>query len=129
MIRESNAFFTDQEQPQHSAQKPIDQEFEGVIGDAIEQAVAQYHSLLRHGLDIEVKRIIQEFEEATLNIDATIARRVRARLVEMVQEEVRRVFDDTLTNAEQTMVDPIWAKARDRHLSYITDFSRPSSKR
>ena len=104
--------------------RPIDREFEGVIGAAIEQAVSQYHNLLRQGLDIEVKRIVEEFEKATSTIDMVIARRVRARLAELVQGEVRRVFDDTLSNAEQTLVDPIWAKARDNHLSFLSDFAQ-----
>ena len=57
-----------------------------------------------------------------------IARRVRARLAELVQGEVRRVFDDTLSNAEQTLVDPIWAKARDKHLSFLSDFGQSSEE-
>lgn len=102
----------------------VDREFQGLISSAIERAVSQYHGLLRQGLDLEVKRIVEEFESATREIDMTIARRVRARMTEMVQDEVRRVFDDTLTNAEDTLVDPIWEKARDNHLSFITDYSR-----
>ena len=112
--------------PQGSSR--VDREFQGLISSAIERAVSQYHSLLRQGLDLEVKRIVGEFESATNEIDVVIARRVRARMMEMVQDEVRRVFDDTLTNAEDTLDDPIWERARDNHLSFITDFSREKGR-
>ena len=126
MINQINDVYekTSHEPSENGNRRPIDREFEGVIGEAIEQAVSQYHNLLRQGLDIEVKRIVEEFEKATSTIDMVIARRVRARLAELVQGEVRRVFDDTLGNAEQTLVDPIWAKARDKHLSFLSDFSQ-----
>ena len=128
MYDERNPYNSSQDNAPNGAPKNIDHEFEGVISGAIQEAVNQYHNLLRHGLDIEMQRIVQEFEQATAEIDLTIARRVRARLVEMVQQEVRQVFDDTLGNAEQTLVDPIWAKARDKHLSYITDYSEQSQQ-
>ena len=133
MINQSQTYYdhTAQESREDGPHKDreIDREFEGVIGSTIEQAVSQYNNLLRQGLDIEVKRIIQEFESATAEIDRSIARRVRSRLAELVQEEVRRVFDDTLSNAEETIVDPIWARARDKHLSFITDYARQTSDR
>ncbi len=126
MINQINDIYekTSHEPSENGNHRPIDREFEGVIGAAIEQAVSQYQNLLKQGLDIEVKRIVEEFEKATSTIDMVIARRVRARLAELVQGEVRRVFDDTLNNAEQTLVDPIWAKARDKHLSFLSDFSQ-----
>ena len=128
MINESKEYYNhsaDNHTPNDSqASSQVDREFQGLISSAIERAVSQYHSLLRQGLDLEVKRIVGEFESATNDIDVVIARRVRARMMEMVQDEVRRVFDDTLTNGEDTLVDPIWEKARDNHLSFITDYSR-----
>lgn len=128
MINESNAYYdhsAENQMPNGSqASSQVDREFQGLISSAIERSVSQYHGLLRQGLDMEVKRIVGEFESATREIDMVIARRVRARMMEMVQDEVRRVFDDTLTNAEDTLVDPIWEKARDNHLSFITDYSR-----
>ena len=126
MINQINEVYekTSHEPSENGSRSPIDREFEGVIGAANEQAVSQYHNLLKQGLDIEVKRIVEEFEKVTSTIDMVIARRVRARLTELVQGEVRRVFDDTLSNAEETLVDPIWARARDKHLSFLTDFGQ-----
>ena len=126
MINQINEVYekTSHEPSENGSRSPIDREFEGVIGAAIEQAVSQYHNLLKQGLDIEVKRIVEEFEKVTSTIDMVIARRVRARLTELVQGEVRRVFDETLSNAEETLVDPIWARARDKHLSFLTDFGQ-----
>lgn len=83
-----------------------DQEVNDLIGPAVQQTVSQYHSLLRQGLEEEVKRIIDEFEDATANIEKTIIQRVKDRLMDIVQEEVRRVFDDALSNAEGSMIDP-----------------------
>lgn len=128
MINESNAYYDhkDENHAPNGSQPTsgVDREFQGLISSAIERAVSQYHGLLRQGLDLEVKRIVGEFESATNDIDMVIARRVKARMMEMVQDEVRRVFDDTLTNADDTLVDPIWERARDNHLSFITDYSR-----
>ncbi len=132
MINESNTYYNRSAEGQapNGAQPSsrVDQEFQGLITSAIERAVSQYHGLLRQGLDMEVKRIVGEFESATREIDMVIARRVRARMTEMVQDEVRRVFDDTLTNAEDTLVDPIWEKARDNHLSFITDYAKDDNR-
>ena len=86
MYDERNPYNSSQDNAPNGAPKNIDHEFEGVISGAIQEAVNQYHNLLRHGLDIEMQRIVQEFEQATAEIDLTIARRVRARLVEMVQQ-------------------------------------------
>ena len=132
MINENNAYYNDPAESQMPkgphASSGVDREFQGLISSAIERAVSQYHGLLRQGLDLEVKRIVEEFESATKEIDMVIARRVRARMTEMVQDEVHRVFDDTLTNAEDTLVDPIWERARNNHLSFITDYSREGSQ-
>ncbi|MCH9009031.1 MAG: hypothetical protein IIC21_00215 [Chloroflexi bacterium] len=94
-------------------------QFEGVIGAAIEKAVSQYRALLSQGLETEVKRIVTEFEVATADVDQAVAKQTRARLSELVESEVRAVFDDTLGEAEKTFADPIWRTARDRHIPYL----------
>ncbi len=82
------------------------EDIQSMIGPAIHQTVNQYHGLLRQGLEQEVQRIIQEFEAATSDIENTIAKRVRARLGELVQQEVRRIFDTALSNVEGSFGDP-----------------------
>lgn len=81
-----------------------DQEVVGLIGPAVKDTVAQYHSLLRDGLEQEVKRIIDEFQSATVDIESTVIVRVKARLMDLVQQEVRRIFDDTLSQAESAVI-------------------------
>jgi hypothetical protein len=95
--------------------RQVDQEFQGVISSAIGKAVSQYRSLLKHGLELELKRIAQGYEDATASVDTPVSRRVRSRLSELVSGEVRRVFDGTLYNAEQTIAGPIWLKAANKH--------------
>ncbi|MCH8062805.1 MAG: hypothetical protein IH861_09900 [Chloroflexi bacterium] len=107
---------------------PMLGQFEGVIGAAIEKAVSQYRALLSQGLDTEVKRIVTEFEVATADIDQTVAKQTRARLTELIEDEVRAVFDDTLGEAEQTFADPIWRTARDRHIPYLAPKKSESEK-
>ena len=95
----------EQQVRQTTARIAEDQEVNGLIGPAVQQTVDQYHSLLRQGLEQEVQRIIDEFEGATANIEKTIIDRVKDRLMDIVQQEVRRVFDDALSNAESSMID------------------------
>ena len=85
----------------------INQEIKSLIGPAVAESVSQYHGLLRQGLELEVNRIINEFETATADIESTVALRVKARLHELVEQEVRNVFNNALSNAEdQLFVDP-----------------------
>lgn len=77
-----------------------DEEVLGIIGPAVKETVAQYHTMLRRGLEQEVKRIIDEFDAATVDIEATIIKRVKSRLLDLVRHEVRRVFDEALSSAE-----------------------------
>lgn len=81
-----------------------DQEIVGLISPAVKDTVAQYHSLLRDGLEQEVKRIIDEFKSATTDIESTVTVRVKARLMDLVQQEVRRIFDETLSQAESAVI-------------------------
>ena len=121
MINESDG-------PQHSQEDqnvygspndPMLGQFEGVIGEAIEKAVSQYQALLQHSLETEVKRIVSDFEVATSDVEQVVGKQTRARLCELIEDEVRAVFDDTLGEAEGTLADPIWRKARDLHIPYL----------
>ena len=112
----------DGDEDQETDDTPADSmlgQFEGVIGAAIEKAVSQYRALLSQGLETEVKRIVTEFEVATADVDQAVAKQTKARLSELVESEVRAVFDDTLGEAEKTFADPIWRTARDRHIPYL----------
>ncbi len=124
MINESDGRQDNQEDQEDqnvddSPDDPMLGQFEGVIGGAIEKAVSQYRSLLQQGLETEVKRIVTEFEVATADVDQVVAKQTRARLSELIQDEVRAIFDDTLGEAEETLADPIWRKARELHVPYL----------
>ena len=121
MINESDGREDNQDE-ENADDSRVDQilgQLEGVIGGAIEKAVSQYQALLQQGLETEVKRIVTEFEVATSDVDQSVAMRTRSRLSELVEGEVRAVFDDTLSEAEQTFADPIWRTARDRHIQSL----------
>lgn len=107
---EKNGFHADLDLGENAHRVATEQEIYNLIGPEIHKTVNQYHSLLRQGLEQEVKRIIQEFEHATLDIEDTITKRVRTRLTDMVQQEVRRIFDDALSNAEDSLKEPAWNK-------------------
>ena len=83
-----------------------EQGIQGYFGPSIRQAVSQYQGLLREGLEREVQRIIYEVESATVDIESTIAKRIKSRLKGLVQDEVRRIFDDALSNAENSLIEP-----------------------
>jgi hypothetical protein len=108
---EKNGFHADLDLGENAHRVATEQEIYSLIGPEIQKTVNQYHSLLRQGLEQEVKRIIQEFEHATVDIEDTITKRVRTRLMDMVQQEVRRIFDDALSNAEDSFKEPAWNKA------------------
>lgn len=108
MTGEINGFTEQDDQNDGPFKNPdINQEIKSLIGPAVAESVSQYHGLLRQGLELEVKRIINDFETATADIESTVARRVKARLHELVEQEVRNVFNNALSNAEdQLFVDP-----------------------
>ena len=111
MTNEENGFHEDTTQeispttPQAEGDPPVEGRL-NLIGPAIEQTVSQYHGLLRQGLEREVKRIVQEFEAATANIESSITKRINSRMMDLVNDEVRRVFDDALSSAESALIGP-----------------------
>ena len=102
------------------------QELEGILAPAIQRMVVQCSALLRQQLERMVKReplvysesrvvrIMREFEAVTEDIQDTIASRVKDRLLQLVLQEVRRAFDDALSNAEDSLVDSVWNRGLHR---------------
>ncbi|MCH7785912.1 MAG: hypothetical protein IIC22_00230 [Chloroflexi bacterium] len=111
MTNEENGFHEDvtQEISPSTSQAADSPSTEGQlnrIGPVIQQTVSQYHGMLREGLDREVQRIVQEFETATANIESSITKRINSRMMDLVNDEVRRVFDDALSSAESALIAP-----------------------
>ena len=106
MINEENGFNEDSTQEISTATTQAAGEIQNLIGPAIQQTVSQYHGLLRQGLEREVQRIVQEFEAATADIESSITKRIKSRMMDLVNDEVRRVFDDALSSAESALIGP-----------------------
>lgn len=81
-------------------------DIQNAIAPTTRRMVLQYHALLRQELEQELARVIQEFETAAAEIEDTIAKRVEASLAQ-IQQEVYRVFKDSLSNVEVSLADPI----------------------
>lgn len=106
MINEENGFHEDSTQEISPATSQAAGEIQNLIAPAIQQTVSQYHGLLRQGLEREVQRIVREFETATADIETSITKRIKSRMMDLVNDEVRRVFDDALSSAESALIDP-----------------------
>ncbi len=83
-----------------------EEDLQKAITPTVHKMVDHYQVLLRQGLEMEVKRILQEFDTSTMGIESAIARRIRGTLLELIQHEVRRVFEDTLSHVEGSPLDP-----------------------
>ncbi len=83
-----------------------EEDLQKAITPTVHKMVDHYQVLLRQGLEMEVKRILQEFDTSTTGIESAIARRIRGTLLELIQHEVRRVFEDTLSHVEGSPLDP-----------------------
>ena len=125
MINEENGFQEDSTQEISPATSQAAGEVQSLIGPAIQQTVSQYHGLLRQGLEREVQRIVQEFETATADIESSITKRIKSRMMDLVNDEVRRVFDDALSSAESALIDP----ARDMGISRRPPISQVTPER
>lgn len=91
-----------------------------ILTPLIERTLVQCYALLRQELERKVKRepllyspfrverVMREFRTVTEDIKSTIARRVEARILELVQQEARRVFDYALSEAQDPLSDPVW---------------------
>ena len=91
----------------------VDSETAELFGSAIGRMVVQYQAALRQGLDKEIQDIVNDFQKASVGSNEIVAKRMRSRIEELVSEEVRRVFDNTLYRAERTLADPVRARAAD----------------
>lgn len=83
-----------------------EEDLQKAITPTVHKMVDHYQVLLRQGLEMEVKRILQEFDISTIGIESAIARRIRGTLLELIQHEVRRIFEDTLSHVEGSPLDP-----------------------
>ena len=88
-----------------------DSGIEGLLGSSIGRMVSQYQAALRAGLDKEIEKIVDDFQKASVGSNETVAKRMRSRIEELVSEEVRRVFDNTLYGVKRSFADPIRARA------------------
>ena len=68
--------------------------------------LVQYRTVLRQELEREVARVMQEFETVAESIDDTIAQRIGARLPMLIQQEAHSIFQDALSNATSSLIDP-----------------------
>ena len=94
-----------------------ERDVERAIAPLIGRMVAQCYALLRQELERKVKQdphlysearvsgIMQEFDAVAEDIQEATLERVKARLLALIQEEVRHVFEDALSNAEETLLD------------------------
>ena len=71
-----------------------------LIGPTVRWVAAQHRAVLRQALGPDANRVMPTVAAATLNIEATVARRVEARLPEILRDEVRRLFEDALSGSE-----------------------------
>ena len=86
----------------------------------VRQMVVQCGALLRQQLEHKAKqqpllydpqrteRVMREFEAGSADIEDAIAGRVMSRLTHHTQQEVMRVMQDALSDAAQTLEDPLW---------------------
>jgi len=81
-------------------------DIQNAISPTTRRMVLQYHALLRQELEREVARVMQGFEVAAADIEETIAKRVEGSLA-LIQQEVYRVFKDSLSNVEVSLADPV----------------------
>ncbi|MCI0796339.1 MAG: hypothetical protein J4N99_05940, partial [Chloroflexi bacterium] len=79
-----------------------DSGIEGLLGSSIGRMVSQYQAALRAGLDKEIVKIVDDFQKTSVGSNETVAKRMRSRIEELVSEEVRRVFDNTLYGVKRS---------------------------
>lgn len=94
---------------------PQEERLEGLLAPRIQRMVDQCCALLRQQLERKVKQqpalysearvlpIIRELKEARADIQAAVAERVKRRLLEPIQQELRGVFEDALSHIEESL--------------------------
>ena len=76
-----------------------------LIAPTVRWMAAQHRAVLRQALGPDAHRIISLLEDATVGLEATVARRLETRLPEVIRDEIRRAYVDALKGAEDMPVD------------------------
>lgn len=103
----------------------IGKEFENVIGDTIRKTVSEYHGLLRHGLNKELKEIVTNYEQATSGIKKPIGSGVKDQMIELVRQEVRQVFNASVSDNGSADTKHPWLKGANSQ--WTTDKTNPKA--
>ena len=90
--------------------------FTAMVGQMVVQCKALLRQQLEHKATKQpllydqerIGRIMAEFEAGSADIQDVIAARVMSRLTHHVQQEVMRVLQDALSDAAQSLEDPLW---------------------
>ncbi len=93
--------------------------FTAMVGQMVVQCKALLRQQLEHKATRQpllydqerIERIMAEFEAGSADIQDAIAARVMSRLTHHVQQEVMRVLQDALSDAAQTLEDPLWEQS------------------
>ncbi len=93
--------------------------FTAMVGQMVVQCKALLRQQLEHKATKQpllydqerIGRIMAEFEAGSADIQDAIAARVMSRLTHHVQQEVMRVLQDALTDAAQSLEDPLWEQS------------------
>ena len=90
--------------------------FTAMVGQMVVQCKALLRQQLEHKATKQpllydqehIGRIMREFDAGSADIQDVIAARVMSRLTHHVRQEVMRVLQDALSDAAQTLEDPLW---------------------
>jgi len=93
--------------------------FTAMVGQMVVQCKALLRQQLEHKATKQpllydqdhIGRIMAEFEAGSADIQDAIAARVMSRLTHHVQQEVMRVLQDALSDAAQSLEDPLWEQS------------------
>ena len=94
--------------------------FTAMVGQMVVQCKALLRQQLEHKATKQpllydrerIGRIMAEFEAGSADIQDAIAARVMSRLTHHVQQEVMRVLQDALSDAAETLEDPLWEQSK-----------------
>ncbi|MCH8186551.1 MAG: hypothetical protein IH862_10665 [Chloroflexi bacterium] len=94
--------------------------FTAMVGQMVVQCKALLRQQLEHKATKQpllydqerIGRIMAEFEAGSADIQDAIAARVMSRLTHHVRQEVMRVLQDALSDAAQSLEDPLWEQSK-----------------
>ncbi len=94
--------------------------FTAMVGQMVVQCKALLRQQLEHKATKQpllydqerIGRIMGEFEAGSADIQDVITARVMSRLTHHVQQEVMRVLQDALSDAAQSLEDPLWEQTK-----------------